>query len=153
MPRRIKKRKRGSRKCKSKEYFARGLTALYDAIGKTIVEVGARLHNIPEENRPSKVIFVIITDGMDNQSEEFSQQKIAEMVKRQRDEYNWSFLFLGANIDAESTGVSMGIAQGCSATYSANARGTSSVYSALSKGVSSSRDTGFVTQDWAGDIE
>ena len=58
----------------SKEYFVRGCTALLDAIGKTIIDVGCRLSNTQENHKPSKVIFVITTDGMENASKDFTYE-------------------------------------------------------------------------------
>jgi uncharacterized protein YegL len=75
-------------------------TALLDAVGKTINSVGQRLSDTPENKRPEKVIVAIITDGWENTSKEFSKKQINEMVAHQRDNYQWEFLFLGADIDA-----------------------------------------------------
>jgi uncharacterized protein YegL len=92
-----------------KEYRAGGGTALLDAIGKTINDVGLKLHNTPEEERPSKVIVFIITDGEENSSKEFTHEKIKEMVVLQKNTYNWEFLFMGANIDSFSVAETIGI--------------------------------------------
>src|SRR5690554_1640502 len=83
-------------KLTSKEYYVRGTTALLDAVGKTILDVGRRLLTLPEEERPDKVIFVITTDGMENASREFTHQKVKELIKHQQERYNWEFIFLGA---------------------------------------------------------
>jgi hypothetical protein len=84
-------------------------TALLDAVGRSITSVGARLAETPEDERPEKVLVVIMTDGYENASTDFSGAKINEMVKLQRDTYNWEFIFLGADIDAWSGGSSMGM--------------------------------------------
>lgn len=78
-------------------YNARGGTALFDAVGRTINEVGERYSNMPEEERPDKVVVLINTDGQENQSTEFTQQDIAEMIERQSTEYSWEFIYAGAN--------------------------------------------------------
>lgn len=75
-------------------------TALLDAVGRTINSVGNRLSLLPEDQRPEKVIFAVITDGYENASKEFTREKIFEMVTHQKTKYNWEFLFLGADIDA-----------------------------------------------------
>ena len=67
----------------SKEYYVCGSTALLDAIGITINKVGKTLADIKEEERPGKVMFVIITDGMENSSTEFTYDKIKEMIEHQ----------------------------------------------------------------------
>jgi hypothetical protein len=75
-------------------------TALLDAVGKTIDNTGRRLASTPEEMRPEKVIFAIITDGYENASKEFTQKQIFDMVSHQKEMYSWEFIFLGADIDA-----------------------------------------------------
>ncbi len=104
-------------------YVPRGMTALLDAIGRTINETGNTLRNMPEETRPSKVVFVIDTDGYENASKAFKREKIFEMISHQRDKYKWEFVFLGANQDAIATGASIGIATAGSMTYTAGFEG------------------------------
>lgn len=113
-------------------YIPYGTTALLDAVGETIDKVGSRLAETPEEQRPCKVMVVITTDGYENASQKYTKEKIKEMISRQQNTYNWTFLFLGANIDAVNVGNSYGITSGHSYNYTANTRGTQSVYSAVS---------------------
>lgn len=87
----------------------RGMTALLDAVGRAINETGERLSKMKEQDRPGLVIFVVMTDGLENSSKEFSKGAIKEMIKRQQEEYNWHFTFLGANQDAFAEAGSMGI--------------------------------------------
>lgn len=131
------------------EYYARGCTALLDAVGKTINSIGKRLSDTPEEERPEKVIFMITTDGMENASREFSKSKVKEMIEHQQDKYSWMFMFIGANMDAVSEAASYGIQSAYSKTYTASAQGTSSVYASSSKAISDIRgiDTS-CTMDW-----
>ncbi len=92
-----------------RQYFVRGATALLDAIGKAVNDVKIRISQTAEEYRPQKVIFVIATDGMENSSEEFTYKKIKQLVQRQQNEYDWRFLFFGANIDTFEVGNSLGV--------------------------------------------
>ncbi len=78
----------------------RNSTALLDAIGTTINEVGRELAQLPESSRPDKVVFVIMTDGEENSSQKFTAEMIKSMVEHQSSKYNWQFIFLGANQDA-----------------------------------------------------
>jgi uncharacterized protein YegL len=109
-------------------YFVRGSTALLDAIGKTIVDVGFRLAKTKEDERPSNVIFVITTDGMENASREFSYKKIKELIKHQQERYNWEFIFLGANIDAETEADSIGIDVTNAYNFEASTTGLEKMY-------------------------
>jgi hypothetical protein len=90
-------------------YTTRGSTALLDAVGKTILDIGARLANTKEEDRAEKIIFVITTDGQENASKEFNHVKIKEMITHQRDVYKWEFVFFGANIETEVVAEELGI--------------------------------------------
>lgn len=115
----------------NQDYYARGMTALLDAIGRTVNSVGERLSNTPEEERPEKVIVVITTDGLENASREFTKSAIKEMIEHQQEKYSWTFIFLGANMDAVEEAADLGISAGYSKTYTASAQGTSSVYNAV----------------------
>ena len=110
----------------NKDYFPSGGTALLDAVGSTITSVGKRLADTPEEERPANVMFVITTDGYENSSREYNQKQIADMIEHQKTKYSWTFMFLGANIDAESVGKSYNIDY--AKTYTASSIGTESVY-------------------------
>lgn len=116
-----------------KEYYARGCTALLDAVGITIDRVGGRLAETPEEERPGRVVMVITTDGYENASRRYSRSQIQDMIRRQTDVYKWKFMFLGANMDAVSEADSMGIRPCMAATYSPSAAGVRSVFSAVGR--------------------
>lgn len=128
----------------NKLYFARGMTALYDALGKAIIETGKTLAAIPEDMRPGTVIVLVMTDGEENSSKEFAgepgRERLAAMVKAQTDIYKWSFIFMGANIDAKAVGASIGVASARSLNYTGDSVGTRSAYEAMSSGTKSLRD-------------
>jgi hypothetical protein len=114
-----------------KTFQPRGMTALLDAIGRTIDATGVRLSLLPEKDRPAKVIFVILTDGEENTSQEYSSKKIKEMIKHQTDVYDWDFIFLAANQDAITAGGAMGFEAGNSMTFAANVVGSTALYSSV----------------------
>jgi hypothetical protein len=122
-----------------KEYFVRGCTALLDAVGKTILDVGCRLSNTLEVDRPDKIIFVITTDGMENASREFTYDKVRELIKHQQDKYNWEFIFLGANIDAAKEASSIGISQANAYNFEASKDGVEMMYCMVAEAVSEKR--------------
>lgn len=102
----------------------RGGTALYDAIGKLATDVGAELSRRPEHERPSTVLVVVLTDGHENSSREWTHLAVKALIAQQQDVYNWTFLFLGANMDAVEVGTAMGLDAGQAITYSASRGGT-----------------------------
>jgi hypothetical protein len=99
------------------ELHPRGATALLDAVGRAIVETGRRLATTPEPDRPGLVIFVVVTDGQENSSREFTKSQIKEMIERQQEVYNWKFTFLGANQDAFAEAHDLGIQAAGAAAY------------------------------------
>jgi hypothetical protein len=111
------------KKAKKHTIVPRNMTALHDAIGKTINDIGEELSNRQESERPNKVIFCIITDGLENSSHEFTGPKVAEMVKRQQDDYQWNFVFLGANQNAVTTAQTFNIPAAAAMTYAASVGG------------------------------
>lgn len=98
----------------------RGRTALLDAVGRAINETGERLAKMDEQDRPGLVVFVVMTDGLENSSREFSKSDVKAMIERQQDKYNWHFTFLGANQDAFAEAGSMGIHAAGAANYAAD---------------------------------
>lgn len=121
------------------EYFVRGTTALLDAVGKSILDVGYRLSNTNEDNRPGKIIFVITTDGMENASREFTYEKVKELIKQQQEKYNWEFIFMGANIDAAKEADSLGINVENSYNFEASHKGVENMYEMISESITEKR--------------
>jgi len=113
-------------------FVPRGTTALLDAIGRTINTIGERLGRTPEPDRPGKVIVAILTDGLENASQEFKRKEIFKMIKHQREVYSWEFVFLGAKQDAISTGAKMGIPIANAVTFSEAPGGAARAFDAVS---------------------
>ncbi|WP_061962558.1 VWA domain-containing protein [Demequina flava] len=101
----------------SLELEPRGMTALWDAVGRGMADFGAELAALPEDERPGSVQVVIITDGMENSSREFTGEGLSTAIARQQADYSWNFTFLGANQDAIATARGMGIAAEHALTY------------------------------------
>jgi Mg-chelatase subunit ChlD len=123
-------------------FVPRGWTALLDAQGRTIVALGAELAAQAEDQRPSKVIVMTLTDGEENRSKEYNLSQIAAMIKEQREKYGWEFVFLGANQDAVKVAATMNIDPQAAVTYNANAKAMGNVMRATSANVSNFRATG-----------
>ncbi len=100
------------------ELQPRGATALLDAVGRAIHETGQRLAQMKESDRPGLVIFVIMTDGLENSSREFTKSQIRAMIEEQQSKYNWHFTFLGADQDAFAEAGSLGINAAGAAMFS-----------------------------------
>lgn len=87
----------------------RGSTALLDAVGRAINETGSRLAAIAEPQRPGLVIFMVVTDGQENSSHEFTKAQVKQLIEHQQSVYNWHFTFLAANQDAFAEAGGLGI--------------------------------------------
>ena len=86
-------------------YWVKGCTALLDAIGKTINTLDKEIDN--------KVMFVIMTDGMENSSKEYSKQQISNLINN----HDWEFIYIGVDIDSYSEASQIGIRRSRVANY------------------------------------
>lgn len=109
------------------EYVPRGGTALHDAICMAIDDAGRRF----EKDPPQGVFFAILTDGLENASTRFKRDQVREKIEHQTKNYQWQFIYLGANQDAILTGEQLGVGAGNSANYMASPRGVAVAASAM----------------------
>lgn len=143
---------RGINTITEKDYYVRGTTALLDAIGKTINKItNAHKHTI-EDERPSKTLFIITTDGLENASREFNDKKVKKMIE-ERKESGWEFIFLGANIDAVKVGKDFGIKEDECVNYNSDGLGTTTLYESVSQAVSFMRASGKLDKSWRNNID
>ena len=118
----------------------RGQTALLDAAGRFINEVGEQLSALPEHKRPGHVICLIMTDGHENASRTWTWPGIKALITRQREVYKWDFIFLGADIDAVEIGERMGMEAKYAMTYDKRSRaGTGAAFASTSDVISAKR--------------
>ena len=136
-----------------KEYAVGGSTALLDAIGRTIHKIGNAQMNTADDYRVEKVMFVIITDGEENSSREYSAEKVKAQIQRQKEKYDWEFIFLGANIDAVETAGRFGIAPDRAQNYHADSEGTALNFRVMSDAVATFRECKEMPTGWNEEIE
>ena len=135
-----------------KDYSAYGSTALIDAIGSTIEHI-QRIHRyIRLEDVPDNVVFVIMTDGQENSSREYSSDRVKKMIERKKKK-GWEFLFIGANIDAVETASGFGIGQNRAVNYHADEKGTKILYESVACAIDSVRTCGGLNEDWGANID
>lgn len=121
----------------SKTYVPRGMTALLDAVGRTISSQKAR---IDAEKWADVVVLVIVTDGMENSSREFTYDSLKTVIA-EAEKADWKIVYVGANQDALTVAKDMGIVSNIKNTqnYDATSIGTRSVYQSISSTTSSFR--------------
>ena len=126
------------------DYKPSGMTALFDAIGNAI-------QTKMQKSKKDYVICVIITDGVENSSKEFTgKSQIQQLIKNAEEKHHWKFVYLGANQDAFSVGENMGIYRSCCAQFEPVDGGLLRVTRAVSQNVASYRQAssqGFQVDD------
>lgn len=120
-------------------YVPRGGTALRDAIGRTVNVMKAKLESIPEADRPGKVIILIITDGEENGSKEYTAIQIQTLLSDVQMNHGWEVIYFGANQNAAAVGQTMNLAPDSSLGYIADSEGTRGAYTSMSGRVTRSR--------------
>ena len=124
-----------------KDYTAQGSTALLDAVGDTINELSGN-----EEIKNHKFMFVIITDGYENSSKEYTTEQIKKLIESKKAD-NWDFIFLGANIDAVKAAGDIGISSKFARNFDASSSGLQSTYNCISNVISQVRDNKSIDLD------
>lgn len=142
------------KKMTQKQYYARGCTALLDAMGGAIHHIG-NVHKYSKEEI-GKTLFIIITDGLENSSKRYTYVTIKQMVERQKEKYGWEFIFIGANMDVIQEANKFGIDQ--AVRYACDEEGTALNYSVLSENIIKMRTTvgnakESLPDDWAHKIK
>ena len=137
-----------------KEYTAAGCTALLDALGGAIHHIGNVHKYARKEDVPEKTIFVITTDGLENASCIYSYDKVKSMVEKEKEQYGWEFLFLGANMDAIQVAGRIGIKEDRAASFVNDAESTRLNYDVVGETVCFMRSSDKpVSASWKSDIE
>ncbi|MBK5253608.1 MAG: VWA domain-containing protein [Peptostreptococcaceae bacterium] len=135
------------------QYYVRGCTALLDAVGTTISKMGNVQKKLDNKLKAEKVIFVITTDGYENSSREYTYAGLKRIIERQKEKYEWEFVFLGANMDAVKEAEKFGISADRSATYINDKKGVQMSYGVVSDFVCKCRASDErINESWKKDI-
>ena len=129
------------------DYVARGSTALLDAIGGAIHHIGTIHRYIRDEDVPEHTLFIITTDGYENASHKYTSDEVKKMIQTREKEYDWEFIFLGANIDSVETARRYGIRAENAMDYEASSAGLGKAYASINRAVAYHR-TGRRDLDW-----
>lgn len=127
-------------------YIPSGMTALFDAIGKTVTEVIERHRT--DENPPQKTIVCILTDGQENHSKEYRDKKqVEDLIDTAKTEHGFEFIYIGVGIEAfDSTQI--GIPQSHSMKVPHSAGGMSASYDSLGNATVQYRTSGSINGSW-----
>jgi len=121
-------------------YYVRGSTALVDAIGRGIEKIKHVHRQLGQDNTPEKTMFVITTDGQENASKQYNSHVIKRLISEQQEKFGWEFLFLGANIDAFTTAMDLGIQRNRAANFEASQEGVKQKFYAVNESITRFRN-------------
>lgn len=139
-------------KLTDKDYIPAGCTAMLDAIGSSIMHIKQMHNNLNEDVKPTKTLFIITTDGLENASREYSYTKIKNLIEKQK-ELGWEFLFLGANIDAIGEAEKFGIEKDKVANYKCTSKGIDVNFEALDAAICQFKEKGKIKKSWKNSID
>lgn len=117
-----------------KEYSPWGMTAMLDAIGRTLIATKQKIDRLPDEQKPGTVTVTIMTDGHENASREFNWSQVQGMIKTLKEKNGWLFVFVGANIDVEKISADLGINANMARKFTASKAGLKSVFASVGSG-------------------
>ena len=144
---------KGVRPLTGRDYEPEGCTALLDALGKTLTQVRENQRRLVPAFRPERTIVVVITDGMENASREYTLDRVRKLIAQCK-EAGWEFLFLGANMDAVAEAAKVGLDANDAANYVSDAKGSGLAYSTVGETVQFLRQGGRRTDaSWKRDLE
>lgn len=134
------------------DYRVGGCTALLDAVGSTVDRISGIQDVLPKHHRAKSVVFVIITDGLENASTHYDHHQVNKMIER-RQEDGWDFIFMGANIDAIGEASKLGIQHDHAVEFCADKMGTLAAFEAMGLASCSIRECGVLDDSWTLAIE
>lgn len=132
----------------SAEYYARGTTALLDAVGRTIMDTAGKMERDGICPARRRVLVMIMTDGYENASREYTKADVKSLIEATTNAYKWNYIFMGANIDSVAEAGSIGIKAHHAANYSADSKGVDRTFSQMNDVAREVRERGTVSDDW-----
>ena len=136
-----------------KDYCVCGCTALLDAIGNSVNHIRKVHSNLKEEEKPEKTLFIITTDGMENSSREYSYPKLKKLIESSKEELNYEYIFLGANIDSVNEASKFGISEDFAVDYKCDSEGIETNFIALNEAIKSTRVFKKMSKTWRKTID
>lgn len=137
----------------TREYYVRGSTALLDAVGKTVRKIENAQRHTAEDFRAERVMVVIITDGYENASREYTLPHVKALIEQHKENDQWEFIFLGANIDAIEAAGRFGIQADHAQNYHSDSIGVALNFKVMSETAARFRGGAPIREDWKKDIE
>jgi hypothetical protein len=136
------------------EYTPRGNTALYDAIHFGVQQAESALGVLSSLGQaPADIYCIIITDGEENSSRQYTQTQSQELIKHKTEQEQWKFVYLGANQDAFKAGASIGVSAETCLNYAQNSKATPNAFRSVSQAIYRQKASGHVAAMEFTDVE
>lgn len=136
------------------QYYVGGCTALLDAVGRTIQRIIHVQKHSSGAFPAKKVIFVIITDGLENASKEYRYHTLKQIIDEQKKSYGWEFIFMGANMDAIKEAKKLGIEEDRAVSYQNDEEGIALNYEVMADTIKEMRrSSDRIDGEWKKQIE
>ena len=110
-------------KLKLEDYNPSGGTPLQDAFCMTLKDI--------KDRKDEKYLFVVLTDGMENTSKEYTADDMKKLKKSLEAKENWTFVYLGANQDAFATSAAYGFTTQNTSNFNATDKGVNLAFVSL----------------------
>lgn len=120
-------------------FVPRSGTPLLDAIGRGVNDLESSLAELKEDDKPSGVVIVIITDGQENESHEFTKEQIEKMIREKQTKDGWQFVFLSADMAAIDDALTSGVHANSTMAFDKTSFGTSAAMASVSSRISDYR--------------
>lgn len=121
------------------QYVPRGSTPLYDAIGRGISDIDSLLGSTPPAWRPTNLLLVIVTDGQDNCSREFSRGDVGRLLNA-RKKQGWHVIYLSSDLGSLKDARDLGVEYDNSLLFDLNSKGIADAFKSVSDGVLRNRE-------------
>lgn len=128
-------------------YYARGNTALMDAVGRTITETLGQMEKDNVCPAKRRVLIMIMTDGLENASKEYNKARVKSLIEATKSDYNWNYVFIGANIDSASEADSMGIGSRNAMDYAPDSEGVRASFNRMDEAAKEVRQKGTLDEN------
>lgn len=120
-------------------FVPRGGTPLLDSTGQLIAHASVRVEERRAlKKKPENILVVTFTDGEENSSVRYTRADILKLVAAKEAE-GWTFVFLGAGLDAYAESGSLGYAAGSVQAFAPDGQGAGVAFSSLSNATKSLR--------------
>lgn len=119
-------------------YVPRASTPLLDALGRGMADLNATLASLPAAQRPTQVVVVVVTDGLENASREFTHAQVRALLAA-HEAQGWQFVYLSADLAAIDEAMALGFAHSHSMAYDPDRQGTEAMWQSVSDSTSDYR--------------